>query len=184
MSNIVPVSETRCPVMAQHRNLFIAGRVDAWTTLPDADTLATMRHEADASVRGMGEDAAKDMARMLFGQYTRAKVDDPEIYLRGILSLLVDVPRDIGAAAVDRVTRTRKFLPNRAEVAEVVDGMMAERRNQRALVISMQREADRRQAQADEDAAISEAKAQHLAENEGRSPQELVREAARRLAGE
>jgi hypothetical protein len=184
MSNIVPVSETRCPVMAQHRNLFIAGRVNAWTTLPDADTLAAMRQEADAFVRGMGEDAAYELARLLVGQYPRAKADDPEVYLRGLASLLVNVPRDIGAAAVDRVTRKRKFLPNRAEVAEVVDGMMAVRRNQRALVISLQREADRRQAEADEDAAISEAKARHLAENEGRSPQELVREVARRLAGE
>lgn len=74
----------------------------------------------------MGKDVAVKQAGILLGSYPR-EPHDPEVFVRGIVSVLQTEPADIGAAAIDRLTRRLKHYPTRADLCEVIDEIKTER---------------------------------------------------------
>lgn len=95
---------------------------------------------------------AKRAAEILLGSYPRHAVDDPEIYSRGIVSVLNKFPAYIGAKAVDNLTLKSKFLPTRAELNEQCEAIMGELNAARAIARRMVQEHERRDQEQRDDA--------------------------------
>lgn len=89
------------------------------------DRCDVVARELAQACRPMPKDKAAEMAQILVGSYPRHAVDAPEIYARAIVSLLVEYPAKIASAAIDRVTRSCKFIPTRAEVFDALEMQMA-----------------------------------------------------------
>lgn len=91
---------------------------------------------------------AKRCAEILISTYPRNSTDQPEVYARAVISILQEHAPDIGAEAVDAVTRERYTIPSRADL------------NRACLKISSDRSAARATAE------------RHLIEHERRSAEE------------
>lgn len=79
------------------------------------------------SVVQMGPASGAKMTRLLIGCYAR-EPHDPEVYVAMLTKLFAEYPEEIGREAVDRVSRTQTFLPNRADVQKVLDEVVNAKR--------------------------------------------------------
>ncbi len=181
MNDLKIIDQRHAPEMAKHVTLFTAKTFNDKTPLPSMQALQSMRREVELLLHPVGDDGAVTLAKMLFGSYPRAKVDDPKIYLRSIVSVLADAPKDIAVKAVDEITKHRKFIPNRAEVFEVVDAMVSRRKGQKAMIMAMMREQERRAEIEANDAEIEAGKKEFQAKYAGKTGEQIVREAAAKL---
>lgn len=102
--------------------------VDVYTPLIPEDDARAVVAELQAASAPMGIEHAKTQAKLLIGSYPHPSIDEPEIYSRAIVSVLAEVPPDIGRHAIDRLTRTLRFLPTRAEVDEMCGNLVAQRK--------------------------------------------------------
>lgn len=75
----------------------------------------------------MSDMTAAKMTRLLIGCYAR-EPHDAEVYVAMLTKLFAEYPEEIGREAVDRVSRSNNYLPNRAEVAQVLEQVRLERR--------------------------------------------------------
>jgi hypothetical protein len=103
-------------------------RVDEFTALIEEANCRAVVDEVKAALVPAGRNTAIRLARTLVGSYPAREVNDADIYVRAITSVFEAVPPDIGQAAVDYITRHLRFLPTRADVHQVCEGMMGERR--------------------------------------------------------
>lgn len=140
--------------------------VTAYTRLiPEADCRAAIA-EVDGALSPAGRDSGVKLARVLIGSYPAREVTDPEIYVRAIASIFEAAPADIGRAAIDELTRRLRFLPTRADIAEVVDRMVSARRYAKLVAEAHLRERARRTA-AREEAAKCEREAAEFRQKHG-----------------
>jgi hypothetical protein len=96
--------------------------------------LVAMLQDLEAAHVPASLEQAKEQAEILVGSYPKHAVDDPQIYARGIVSLLCEYPRAISSKAIDRVTRVCKWVPTRAELYEALEKEMTELRRARFYV--------------------------------------------------
>lgn len=181
MNDLAIIDQRHAPEMAKHASIFDAQTFNDKTPLPPIRALHAMRREVELLLTPMGDNGTVTLAKMLLGSYVRAKVDDPEIYLRSIVSVLADTPKDIAVKAVDEITKHRKYLPNRAEVFEVVDRMLKHRRGQKSLIMAMVREQERRAVVEAQEAEIEAGREEFQAKYGGKTGEQIVREAAAKL---
>jgi hypothetical protein len=66
------------------------------------------------------EEEAIKLSEILVGAYPKRDVNDPIIYARAIKSAFLEFSTEIGKEAIDRMTRSLKFLPTRADLFEVL----------------------------------------------------------------
>ena len=119
-------------------------RAESWDLIPRAE-LPPIIAGLDEATHPANMDQAKRAAEVLLGSYPRHAVDDPEIYSRGIVSVLNRFPSHVGAKAVDNLTLKSKFLPTRAELNEQCEAIMGEINAARAIARRMVEEHDRRE---------------------------------------
>ncbi len=62
------------------------------------------------------QDQASRLAEILIASYPKSDTESPEVYARGIISILAEHAPDIGKEAVDALTRERYTLPTRADI--------------------------------------------------------------------
>jgi len=121
--------------------------IDARTPLPPLHEIERLLLAADRTLAPCGREAAKQVTAMMLGCYPNAKPHDPDTYVRGIISILQELPLDIAWQVADTVTRTVKFLPTRSELHEAAQALLAPRLAMRDLLRAARREAQRRAAQ-------------------------------------
>jgi len=120
-----------CPIASRHWPTLIGRdprQVDRYTHLIPEDDARAAIAEIEAVAVPMGVEAAKHQAKVLIGSYPHPTVDEPEIYGRAIVSILADVPAEIGKIAVDHLTRALRFLPTRAEVVDECNELVSQRK--------------------------------------------------------
>ena len=72
------------------------------------------------------DEQSKKLAEVLVGSYPKREVNDPAIYARAITSIFQEFPVEIAKEAINRITRTLKFLPTRADVFETCSNVAAQ----------------------------------------------------------
>jgi len=139
------------------------------------------KSELPAIITGLDEitqpanvEQAKRAAEILLGSYPRHAVDDPEIYSRGIVSVLNKFPAHIGAKAVDNLTLKSKFLPTRAELNEHCEAIMGELNAARAIARRMLEEHDRREKEQREEAERAKSRQAFRDKHGDKSPMEVL----------
>ncbi|MEG9884804.1 MAG: hypothetical protein V6Z86_09390 [Hyphomicrobiales bacterium] len=126
-------------------------RVDGATRLiPENDCRAIIK-EVEAAMMPTSEDTAKAQGRVLVGSYPARAVNDYDVYIRAITSILMEYPADIGRSAIDELTRRLKWLPTRADVYEECEKHMRERKYIRDVAIAHLEGHEKRRKAAEED---------------------------------
>lgn len=153
-----------------------AGRSPSnWELIP----VAGLKHSisvlgASATKCDLGQ--AKKAAEVLLGSYPYHSIGDPQIYSRGIVSVLQGYPPKIAAAAIDQITRTSKFVPTRAEVDQTCKSLFDELR---ATIVRAKRMLEEHEIRAEAEAEEAKRKAEReefLEKHGGKSPLEVLRE--------
>jgi hypothetical protein len=72
------------------------------------------------------DDQSKKLAEILVGSYPKREVNDPVIYARAVTSIFSEFPVEVAKEAINRITRTLKFLPTRADVFEACSNTLAQ----------------------------------------------------------
>ncbi|KKN77905.1 hypothetical protein LCGC14_0354700 [marine sediment metagenome] len=93
------------------------------------------------------QDQASRLADILVSSYPKSETTDPEVYARGLISILAEHGPDIGAEAVDALTRGRYQLPTRADVNKACHQIATKRLMARAIAKRHLAEHERRQAE-------------------------------------
>lgn len=104
-----------------------------------------------------------------------------DAYLVAIGSVLADLPDDLARETVDIITRKLKFMPTRAEIAEVADDLINKRR---AALIRAKRMADEHQRRAHEAAEaerIAKDKAEFFANGGAEKLKELMQSTLKKM---
>lgn len=83
---------------------------------------------------------------ILLGSYPSPNLQDPEIYMASVVSLLVGYPLWAGEAGVKKVTRTCKFVPCIAEIVPVLDEEVRVARRIQDMEYSAKRQLEAREA--------------------------------------
>ena len=96
-----------------------------WDLIPVEDLNAVIASIEPVLSQRCDQSGAAKLAEFLLGCYPRNDVDNPEIYSRGIVSVLMKFPPSVGAQAVDQVTLETKFVPRRSEVYEACEAQLA-----------------------------------------------------------
>jgi len=122
-----------------------------WSLVPRSE-LGGMIAGLDQAAVPCDTEQAKRAAEVLLGSYPRHAVEDPQIYSRGIVSVLNKFPAHVGAAAVDQLTLKSKFLPTRAEINEQCEAIMGKLNAARSIARRMVAEHDRREQEQREEA--------------------------------
>jgi hypothetical protein len=117
------------------------------------DLTETTNQALSPFVRGCGLETATKLARALIGSYPK-EPHEPEIYTRGIVSVLAEQPADIAKRAVDRVTRSCRFLPTRADLCDAITAIREEGAAGRAIQASIAEQERRRERAAAQDAQL------------------------------
>lgn len=96
--------------------------------LLDLYTCATLVNEADRlnALPNASQVEAKTLAEILVGSYPTRGVNDPAIYARAITSIFDEFSPEIAKEAINRLTRSLKFLPTRADVFEACANVKAQ----------------------------------------------------------
>ena len=129
----------------------MAVKVDAWTKLVPRPQLALIVQELEtALVPCQDPKAAVKMAKMLVDSYARQNIGNPDVYVRAISSVFAEYPVDLGWKAVDHITRTLRWLPERADVVAVLNELRGKRRTMLRLANDHIREHERREKEAAE----------------------------------
>lgn len=128
------------------------GRVDKYTTLlPEAQLPAVIAGIEKSLVPVGRGDRADFWTKAIISAYPRVPdMFSPEGYIIAVSTVLAELPDDLARETVDRVTRKLKFMPTRAEVAEVAEGLLRERRAALWRAKKMAEEHERRRAEAAE----------------------------------
>ena len=129
---------------------------------------------AEAACAGCNKEHAKDLARMLTGQFPGSKVDDPEVYGRMIVSEFMKIPRDAGIEVIDKLTKTCGWLPKRKDFLDAVDEIMAPRRIALARARSMRDKLEAEEKEKRDAADAADFTKRHIAEH-GCTPFETLR---------
>jgi hypothetical protein len=89
---------------------------------------AAVVQEADRIERlpNADDEQSKRLAEVLVGSYPKREVNDPAIYARAITSIFNEFPIEVAKEAINRITRTLKFLPTRADVFETCSNVRAQ----------------------------------------------------------
>lgn len=150
MTETLPAIQPRATgLVALHRySLNPALKVDGYTKLLPEPTCRGLVAQLEADLRPSGPEVGEKQARILVGSYPAREVNDAKVYVRAITSVLADAPADIGVQAVDHVTKHLRWLPTRADVFEVVDRLMNERRRMLSAAKAQLAEHARRAAEA------------------------------------
>lgn len=83
---------------------------------------------AEAVNRPCTHKQAEDFAAILIGCFPRNEAGDPDVYIRGLVSVLEPLPPDIAVTVVDHLTKTCRGLPTRAEAFEAARSLSERRR--------------------------------------------------------
>lgn len=146
------------PTVERHRHALMAlidtesSKLDEYARLlPVADLQAIIAELETKDVRPV-KDEALEMAKRLTGSYTtkglKKQVNDPETYKAAIASVFGRFPRDIGWRAVDEITLSSRYLPERADVYAVLSRMASERYRLRRTAEAQIQEHERRREEA------------------------------------
>jgi len=117
------------------------------TALPPLPELERLLLQAERTLTPCGREAATTVATMLLGCYPSVKAHNPDAYVRGVVSVLQDLPLDIAWQTVDVVTRNIRFLPTRSELHQTAQDLLKPRRAMCDLLRAARREAQRRATQ-------------------------------------
>ncbi len=101
-------------------------------------------------------DHAAKCTEVLLGSYPGREVNDPQIYVRAITSILVEYHPKVSKQAVDYVTRNCKFMPTRAEVEEACQTIYRTVGRNALVAKRHLREIERREKEVARDREISE----------------------------
>lgn len=122
--------------------------VNEYTRLLPVPALQQILAEAEVHRPTASQEKAAELAALIVGSYpSHRTVGDPAIYARAITSLLMEHAPDVGAEAVEAITRTHRFLPSRAEVHAVLEQIEARRAAALYVARAMLREHERREQQ-------------------------------------
>ena len=104
-----------------------------------------------------------------------------EAYLVAVGSVLADLPDDIARETVDIITRKLKFMPTRAEVAEVADDLIRKRKAALFRAKRMADEHERRAREAEEAERIAKDKAEFFANGGAEKLKELMQNTLKKM---
>jgi len=135
----------------------LSGGVTEATKLPAMPVLVELRGALESHLVPIGRgDRAEFWTKAIISAYPRVPdMFSPEGYILAVSSVLADLPDDIARQVVDQVTRKLKFMPTRAEVAEVADALLNERKVALYRAKRMMEEHERRKAEAARDEQIA-----------------------------
>lgn len=125
------------------------GRIETWELLPRAD-LKSIIEVLNSDAQPASKEHAKNTAEIMIGSYPRNGIDDPEIYSRGIVSVLMKYPNHVGVTAVNNLTLESKFLPTRADLHQHCEKAFFDFNSIRSRALRMSEEHDRREKEARE----------------------------------
>lgn len=164
------------PVTSEHARMLEAtgGRITPTTSLISENALTVIVAELEALCVPTTPERGVEWARFLTGCYPTFKAHDPKVYVRAISSLFAETPEDLCQIGVDRMSRSFKFPPSRAEVHEVLEGLRRERQGKVAIALAMQREHARRRAELEEEKRRIESRRKWREMHGDKSPLEVI----------
>jgi hypothetical protein len=120
------------PTAYLHRHaLSDTASVNEYTRLVPRDACLAVIPEIERCLVPLDREVATAKARILLGCYPPSQTDRLEnqnVYIRGIIAVFQEVPRDIADQAIDYISSEVKWLPTRAEVTQVCRRMLNERK--------------------------------------------------------
>jgi hypothetical protein len=164
------------PVTSEHARMLEAtgGRITPTTLLISENALPAIVSELEALCVPTTPERGVEWARFLTGCYPTFKAHDPKVYVRAISSLFAETPEDLCRIGVDRMSRSFKFPPSRAEVHEVLEELRRERMGKIAIAKAMQREHARRREEAQEAERRAEERRKWREKHGDKSPLDVV----------
>lgn len=121
------------------------------------------------------EEKATELAKILIGCYPRANVENPDVYIRGIRTVMEKFPAAIVSRAVDTITMNNKFLPTRAEVHDALAAEMGEIIKTKTRADMMRREGERRAKEAEEQAERAKSRQEFRDKHGDKSPMDVLK---------
>ena len=118
------------------------------------------------------QDQASRLAEILASSYPKSDAVSPDVYTRGIISILMEHAPDIGADAVDDLTRDRSTLPTRCDVNGACHKITAKRKM--AITIARRHLAEQQRRAAEERQRVAAAASWGTAEERARKVREIV----------
>lgn len=143
--------------------------------LPD-DRAAAVVSFLEASLAPSGDRKAAELTAILLGSYPRHSVDDANIYTRAMVSLIAEYPAFAASEAIDKITRTNKYIPTRAEMAAALEAAIAPVRKAAAGAKAMGDMARRRTDERERLAAIARDREAFRAKHGDKSVLDVLRE--------
>lgn len=175
-SDLVPFKAERAPQLAAHWKRLQVRDLEAFKQAPLIGKwqITVILRELDAAMKPATLGQAAQVAKLLVGSYPRHAIAEPEIYAVAMATLLSDYPADVGADAVDALTRKCKFMPTRAELAEELDAIMGRLRWAQFIAEQTERERKRREDEAATAARVANERAAFLVKHGGKSPLQVL----------
>lgn len=135
----VVISENKFPVSSAYVSTFRRPgvnpfKVDDYTTLIPYQDCVSIICEMEQALEPAVPETALRLAKTLIGAYAARELYDEAVFIRAITSIFQEFPPDIGATAVDEISRQITWLPARSEVYKTCLKMSEQRRT--ALTIA------------------------------------------------
>ena len=129
MNSLPALSKTVMPLAAKYRFELSRSKVFDDDELVPLANLPAVILELEQACEPAPEETARKATALLVGGYPNAKPHDPEIYVEAMARQLAEYPADVLAETVRRCHRELKFLPAIAEVVEIADSLIKDRRH-------------------------------------------------------
>lgn len=123
----------RTPTLTRHQSRLLPceetgpEKIHSYTNLIPLEDCRSVIQEIEKAMATATGDKAAALANILVGTYPARAVNNAEVFARSMTKLFEEYPADIGAMAIDAVTKQLKFLPTRAEVFEQLEKLKTER---------------------------------------------------------